>query len=78
MALRLGALYDALQQATGISDDKARAAAEEVASYEARMASLESQLRVIQWMLGTVLVIVLIVLGQLVALTWKVSELAVR
>jgi hypothetical protein len=43
MALQLGALRDALD-AAGIDPAKARAAAEEVAGYENRLASLDTRL----------------------------------
>jgi hypothetical protein len=57
MAIMLGKLYDALRLGTGISDHArdaaAREAAEEVALYDARLAMLDSQLKLVQWMVGT-------------------------
>ncbi len=38
MALRMGALYDALRTAQGITEDDARRAAEELADYDNRIA----------------------------------------
>ncbi|KAB2870959.1 MAG: integrase [Bauldia sp.] len=51
MALMMGSLYDALRSG-GIEDDKARKAAEEVAGYENRLASIESRLGLLTWMVG--------------------------
>ncbi len=52
MALQLGALRDALAEA-GASADSARRASEEVASYEARLASIDGKLSVLTWMVAT-------------------------
>jgi len=51
MSLMMGALYAALQGA-GVPEDKARAAAEEVASYESRISSMESKLTLLTWMVA--------------------------
>ena len=51
MALMLGKLYAALRLAQ-IPDDTAREAAEEVAGYENRLASVESTLKLLTWMIG--------------------------
>jgi hypothetical protein len=53
MALRMGALYDALQQAPGITEDAARAAAEEVAAHYHRPAAIEAKITLLTWMVGT-------------------------
>jgi len=53
MAIMLGKLYDALRTAQGIPDSAAREAAEEVAGYESRLAAIDSQLKVLSWMVGT-------------------------
>lgn len=58
MALRLGALQDALLDA-GASPDKATRAAEEAAGYESRLAALDSRLAVLMWMVGTLVAIAL-------------------
>jgi phage shock protein A len=57
----LGQLYDALR-AGNVPDDKARAAAEEVANYEGEIAKLrvavseiKSDVRLLKWMMGFVL-----------------------
>jgi hypothetical protein len=47
----LSKTYDALI-AAGAPDDKARAAAEELAGYESRFAKLEPDLAVLKWMAG--------------------------
>lgn len=85
MALMLGQLYDALR-AGNVPDDKARAAAEEVANYEGdlaklrlemgerfreageRMARVESDLRLLKWMVGF---LTAVQLGTL-ALVWQI------
>jgi hypothetical protein len=51
MALQLGALREALLDA-GASPDKANKAAEELASYENRLAGIETKLAVLVWMVG--------------------------
>jgi hypothetical protein len=50
----LSRTYDALL-AAGSPEDKARAAAEELAGYESRFAKIETDLAVLKWMLGVVL-----------------------
>lgn len=85
MALMLGQLYDALR-AGNVPDDKARAAAEEVANYEGeltklrlemverfreageRMGRVESDLRLLKWMVGFLIAVVLGVF----ALQWPI------
>ena len=70
MALRMGALYDALKTGQGISEEDARRAAEEVASYDNRMARIEARLDTLTWMVGANITLTLltlsIVLGVLV------------
>jgi hypothetical protein len=51
MALMLSRTYDALV-AAGAPEEKARAAAEELAAYDNRLAKIETDLAVIKWMLG--------------------------
>ena len=46
--------YEALL-AAGSPEDKARAAAEELAGYESRFAKIETDLAVLKWMLGVVI-----------------------
>lgn len=48
----LGALYKALIEATGISEETARAAAEEVAGYDSRLAAIDTKLAVLQALVG--------------------------
>lgn len=66
MALQLGALRDALIDA-GASVPKADAAAEELASYENRLAAIDSRLSVLTWMAGTNIVLTAGVLWRLLA-----------
>jgi len=55
MALRMGALYDALRHAPGIPEDAARLAAEEVANYDNRIGRIEADLTLLKWMVGFLL-----------------------
>jgi hypothetical protein len=61
--IRLGALQDALLDA-GASPAKAERAAEELADYERRLATLDTKLAVLTAMVGTVIGLVLLVLGK--------------
>jgi hypothetical protein len=54
MAVMLSKTYDALV-AAGAPEDKASAAAEELAGYESRFAKIESDPAVIKWILGVVI-----------------------
>jgi hypothetical protein len=47
----LSKTYDALV-AAGAPEEKARAAAEELAGYESRFAKIETDLAVLKWMVG--------------------------
>ena len=74
MALMLGQLYDALR-AGNVPDDKARAAAEEVANYEGELTRLrlevgevKSDVRLLKWMAGFLIAVVLGVF----ALQWQI------
>jgi hypothetical protein len=51
MALMMSKLYAALRLA-GVPDDHAISASEEVAAYENRLASVESGLNLLKWMVG--------------------------
>jgi hypothetical protein len=57
-------IYDALKE-TGASEEKARKAAEAVASYENRFTRIESDLAVVKWMIGSNL-------AMTVAILWKI------
>jgi hypothetical protein len=50
----LGKLYDALR-AGGVPDDKAREAAEEVATYEKDLAEIKADVRLLKWISETTL-----------------------
>lgn len=51
MAVMLSKTYDALMSA-GAPEEKARAAAEELAAYETQFAKIETDLAVLKWMVG--------------------------
>ncbi len=51
MPVMLSKTYDALVSA-GAPEEKARAAAEELAAYETRFAKIETDLAVLKWMVG--------------------------
>jgi hypothetical protein len=51
MAVTLSKTYDALI-AAGAPDDKARAAAEELAGYKSRFTKIETDLPILKWMVG--------------------------
>ena len=64
MALMLAKLYTALREA-GADDDKAREAAEEVASFENRLANVEASLTILKWMAGFNLILTVAIVGML-------------
>jgi hypothetical protein len=51
MSLMISGLYDALL-AAGSPEAKAREAATEVASYDNRLANIESDMKLLKWMVG--------------------------
>ena len=66
MALQLGALRDALLDA-GAKPEKADKAAEELASYENRLASIDGRLTLLTWMVGFNLILTVGVLWRLLS-----------
>lgn len=64
MATMISEVYDALKEA-GASEEKARKAAEAIASYENRFAKIESDLLVLKWMVGYLV-------ASTTAIMWKV------
>ena len=72
MALMLAKLYTALREA-GVDDMKAREAAEEVASFENRLANVEASLTILKWMVGFSLALTIAIVGMLFVLA---NELA--
>ena len=58
---------DALREA-GASEELAREAAEEIATFDARPASVESKLNILQWMVGTNVILTVGVLLRLLFL----------
>jgi hypothetical protein len=73
MALRMGALYDALVIAK-VPVESAGKAAEEVASYENRLAKVEADLLAVKWMLTTVITLQLLTLGGMLGLVWRLVK----
>lgn len=64
MALRLGALQDALLDA-GASAEQATRAAEELADYDRQLAAIRTDLSVLKWMVGTNVVLTVAILIRL-------------
>ena len=64
MALMLSKLYLALKEAN-VPEDKAAAAAEEVASFENRLAGVETKLSLLTWMIGVNITLNFVVIGRL-------------
>ncbi len=75
MAMQLGALRTALLEA-GASVEKAEKAAEEGASYETRLAGIESRVSVLTWMVGANVGLTILVIGALVTLSSKLGEIS--
>lgn len=70
MALMVGSLYDALKSA-GVDDDRARKAAEDVASYDSQIGQfdrkvtiLDGRVNLLQWMVGTNIALTIAVLWR--------------
>jgi len=63
MAMMLGALYRALIEGK-IPEAQARAAAEEVAGYDSRLAAVERDLLLLKWMVGTNVALTVFILGK--------------
>ncbi len=74
MALQLGALRDALEEA-GASPEKSAKAAEELAGYERQFADIRGDLKLVKWMAGASIGLTLLILGSVVTLLAKVGEL---
>lgn len=70
MALQLGALLDALEEA-GASREKATKAAEELAAYETRFASIDLKIEKIDGRLTLVMCQLAILIGGVTALVVK-------
>ena len=70
MTVMLSKTYDAFL-AAGAPEEKARAAAEELAAYEARFAKIETDLAVLKWMVG-------VVIGGVVSLFVGVMSLVIK
>jgi hypothetical protein len=64
MAMMMGKLYAALREAN-VAEDKAREAAEEVASFETRISDLTADMRLLKWMVGFNLALTIAIVGKL-------------
>jgi hypothetical protein len=73
MALRMGALYDALKTGQGISEEAARGAAEEVANYENRIGRIEARLDTLTWMVGATVTLILLNLAVTLAVLYRLA-----
>ena len=69
MALMLSKVYDALRSAQGVSEEQAKEAAAELAEHENRFARLESDMRLLKWMIA-------FNLAGTVTVLWFVFELS--
>lgn len=67
MATMISELYDALI-AAGAPEDKARKAAEALASYENRFTRIETDLLMLKWMVGTGIALNVAVLARVLLL----------
>jgi hypothetical protein len=72
MSAMISEIYDAFRDAHGVSDDKARKAAEAVADFKSRFADLalriervDGRVSALTWMMGTNITLTLLVLGRL-------------
>jgi hypothetical protein len=52
MATMLTEVYDALRDAQGVTEEKARKAAEAVAAFYSGFSKVETELAVVKWMVG--------------------------
>ena len=75
MALQLGALRDPSYLEAGASPEKANKAAEELAAYDAELASVRSDLRLLTWMVGGLYVLGAPALWLLLRVASKVGAL---
>jgi hypothetical protein len=64
MATMITEVYDAFK-AAGVDDEKARKAAEAIASYENKFQEMKTEFQVIKWMVGTNIVLTLGILAKL-------------
>lgn len=67
MAPMLSKTYDALR-AAGAPDDKAREAAEEIAGFEDRPTAVESDMKLLKWMVGFNLAMSMVIVALLLRL----------
>ena len=70
MSTMIAELYEALVDA-GASEDKAREAARAIAEYENRFSRIDSDLAILQWMVGATLAGVISILAGIVSILIK-------
>ncbi len=75
VAMQLGALRNALIEA-GTSHPAAGKASEEVASYDTRIATIETRLAVLTWMSGASIGLTLLILGNVIGLWTKLGDIS--
>lgn len=72
MAIMLSKTYDALVQA-GASEATAREAAEEIALYEMRFSGIESDLKLLKWMVGGIYALLAVLGGPSLWLLLRIA-----
>jgi len=72
MAVMLVEVLDALRE-IGVSEEKARKVAEALATHEPAFAAIRSDLRLLQWQVGGLYAMLLLIGGPLVWLTVRVA-----
>jgi hypothetical protein len=63
-------VYDALRSA-GVPEDKARRAAEAIASYDPLLAALRTDLLVVKWQVAALLVLISVICGPILFLVLR-------
>ena len=70
MSIMIAELYDALLEA-GASEEKSRAAAKALADYKSRFNKIDTELHIMNWMLGASLALSGTVVGLLLNIVFK-------
>jgi len=75
MAMQAGALRSALI-AAGAGEEKAERAAEEAASFDSRLAGIETRVSVLTWMVGANVGLTVLALSAVVTISAKLGEIS--